>query len=94
MGGTGPGGWIVLTAISSQSVTTLADAVSGEIVAAAVRLMPDMNVSIDALRQWCATRLRREAIPERWFLVDELPRNERGKISRDSLRRELGGKLQ
>ena len=36
-------------------------------------------------------RLRREAIPERWFIVDKLPRNERGKINRDAVRRLLVG---
>jgi acyl-CoA synthetase (AMP-forming)/AMP-acid ligase II len=81
-------------AVSEACVFGMPDAASGEIVAAAVRLMPHKNLSIDALRQWCAARLRREAIPERWFLVDELPRNQRGKINRDTLRRMLSGEAQ
>lgn len=82
-------------AVAEACVFGIADAASGEIVAAAVRLAPGKkNVSIETLRQWCATRLRREAIPERWFVVDELPKNERGKINRDVLRRMLTGELQ
>jgi oxalate---CoA ligase len=78
-------------AVSEACVFGMADTVSGEIVAAAVRLAPNEDVSIEALRQWCATRLRREAIPERWFVVDSLPRNERGKINRDAVRRLTAG---
>jgi acyl-CoA synthetase (AMP-forming)/AMP-acid ligase II len=69
----------------------IADAVSGEIVAAAVQLAPGANVTAAALADWCRDRLRREAVPERWFMVDKLPRNERGKISRDTVRRALTG---
>jgi acyl-CoA synthetase (AMP-forming)/AMP-acid ligase II len=78
-------------AVAEACVFGVADAASGEIVAAAVRPAADENVSAEALAQWCATRLRREAIPERWFVVDKLPRNERGKINRDAVRRLLIG---
>jgi acyl-CoA synthetase (AMP-forming)/AMP-acid ligase II len=78
-------------AVSEACVFAMADGVSGEIVAAAVRLSPGENVNAEALQHWCSTRLRREAIPERWFVVDKLPRNERGKINRDAVRRLLTG---
>ena len=78
-------------AVAEACVFGLADAVSGEIVAAAVRRAPGETVSVESLTKWCATRLRREAIPERWFIVDKLPRNERGKINRDAVRRLLIG---
>lgn len=71
----------------------IADPVSGEIVAAAVQLAPGASVTAAALADWCRERLRREAIPERWFMVDKLPRNERGKISRDMVRRALTGEI-
>ena len=76
-------------AASEACVFGIAHAISGEIVAAAVRLAPGENLSAEALRHWCATRLRHEAIPERWFIVDKLARNERGKINRDAVRRSL-----
>lgn len=81
-------------AVAEACVFGMADAVSGEVVAAAVHAAPGANVSGEILAQWCATRLRREAIPERWFMVDKLPRNDRGKINRDAVRRLLAGDLQ
>lgn len=63
------------------------DAVSGEIVAAAVCLT-DGTPELDtvALRSWCAERIRRESIPERWFFVSEIPKTDRGKINRNHVR--------
>ena len=78
-------------AVAEACVFGLADAVSGEVVAAAVRPTPGANIGGEALAQWCAERLRREAIPERWFMVDKLPRNDRGKVNRDAVRRSLVG---
>jgi acyl-CoA synthetase (AMP-forming)/AMP-acid ligase II len=76
-------------AVAEACAFGVGDAVSGEIVAVAVCLAPGANATIEALKAWCAARLRREAIPERWFVVDKLPRNERGKISRAAVRRAL-----
>jgi acyl-CoA synthetase (AMP-forming)/AMP-acid ligase II len=81
-------------AVSEACVFGVPDLVSGQIVAAAVCLAAGAKADPDSLRQWCATRLRHEAIPERWFIVDEIPRNKRGKINRDALRRMLTGELQ
>ena len=81
-------------AIEEACVFAMADGVSGEIVATALRLAADKNVSTEALRQWCAARLRREAIPERWFMIDKLPQNERGKVNRDAVRRMFAAEQQ
>ncbi|QPC42445.1 acyl--CoA ligase [Kaustia mangrovi] len=67
----------------------LPDAVSGEIVAAAVRLADGAGETAESLREWCLERLRREAVPERWFIVDEIPKTSRGKVSRDMVRKSL-----
>lgn len=63
------------------------DAASGEIVGIAVQLSPDTSADVAALRAWCADRLRREAIPERWFVVTEIPKTARGKVNREQVRR-------
>lgn len=63
----------------------LADAISGEIVAVAVRLAADSALTPTALRQWCAERIRREAVPEQWFFVTEIPKTDRGKIKRQEI---------
>lgn len=65
------------------------DTVSGEIVAAAIRLNPGAKEDAASLRDWCLKRLRREATPERWFFVDDIPKTSRGKVSRDAVRKAL-----
>jgi acyl-CoA synthetase (AMP-forming)/AMP-acid ligase II len=65
------------------------DAISGETVAVAVRLAPGSNETAQTLRNWCLQYLRREAAPERWYFVDEIPKTSRGKVSRDTVRKSL-----
>jgi acyl-CoA synthetase (AMP-forming)/AMP-acid ligase II len=78
-------------AVAEACVFGIDDAASGEIVAAAVRLVPGQHISVDALRQWCGTRVHREAVPERWFVVDEIQKNQRGKLDRAVMRKALCG---
>ncbi len=58
------------------------DEFAGEIVGVAVRAA----VGASALRDWCRARIRKEAMPERWFFVDEIPRTDRGKVDRAGVR--------
>ena len=76
-------------AVEEACTFGLHDAISGEMVAAAVRLAPGVPVDIDALRSWCRTRLRREMVPERWFVVDEILRTPQGKVNRALVRERL-----
>lgn len=75
--------------IAEACVFAIPDQVSGEIVAAAVKLVPHATTDGKALREWCLKYLRREATPERWFIVDEIPKTSRGKVSRDIVRKAL-----
>jgi len=59
--------------------------VNGEMVAVAVRLM-DENVTPGQLRQWCQERIRVECVPEKWYVVTEIPKTDRGKINRAKVR--------
>ncbi len=59
------------------------DPVAGETVAVAVVL--EAGQSLDDVKSWCAERLVREKNPERWFVLDAIPRTDRGKINRDSV---------
>lgn len=61
----------------------LPDDVEGEIVAVAVTSSDGSNLNPRDLRRWCAERLAREKIPSRWFVVDDIPKTDRGKINRD-----------
>jgi thioesterase domain-containing protein/acyl carrier protein len=47
--------------------------------------------NLSSLRSWCRERLRRDAVPEHWFIVEEIPRNARGKVNRVALRQTLQG---
>jgi len=59
------------------------DDVAGEIVGIALHLKESVTADPIPFRRWCENKLRREAIPERWFFLDELPKNERGKLDRN-----------
>ena len=76
-------------AVAEACVFGIADALGGEAVAAAIRLKAGATASPHGLQAWCLERVRREAVPERWFVVSEIPRTPRGKVSRDAVRRLL-----
>jgi acyl-CoA synthetase (AMP-forming)/AMP-acid ligase II len=76
-------------AVAEACAFAIPDAVSGEIVGAAVRFKPGAAADLDAVKAFCRARMRREATPERWFTVDEIPRTPRGKVSREAVRRAL-----
>ena len=68
------------------------DPVSGEIVGVAVRGAPGRTLDPAELREWCGARIRRESVPERWFVVEEIPKTDRGKVKRERVRDScLGG---
>jgi acyl-CoA synthetase (AMP-forming)/AMP-acid ligase II len=64
----------------------LDDPVSGEVVAAAIVTEAGHDLDLRELRQWCQTRIRREAVPARFFALAAIPRTDRGKINRDAVR--------
>jgi acyl-CoA synthetase (AMP-forming)/AMP-acid ligase II/thioesterase domain-containing protein len=76
-------------AVAEACVFGVADSIGGEAVAAAIRLASGANINAESLQAWCRERLRKEAVPEHWFFVTEIPRTLRGKVSRDSVRRML-----
>ncbi len=65
----------------------MADAILGEKVGVAVRLVPGKALDVEALRHWCRARLHAAAVPERWFGVADIPKTDRGKIRRDDVMR-------
>lgn len=62
----------------------LPDPAAGEMVAAAVVLREGGDLR--AIRLWCRERCRAEAVPERLFALKAIPRNERGKVSREAVK--------
>lgn len=69
-------------AIQEAAVVGVADEVWGEVVALAAVLKPGEQLSLDTLREWCQDRLSRYRIPSRLLVVDELPRNAMGKVTK------------
>lgn len=64
----------------------LEDAVHGEIVGVAVVPESGQKIDLAALRKWCSEHIRREAVPDRFFVLDALPSTERGKRLRGKVR--------
>jgi acyl-CoA synthetase (AMP-forming)/AMP-acid ligase II len=69
----------------------MADEVSGEVVAAAIRTTENATLAPAELRAWCLERIRRELVPERWYLLPEIPKTDRGKINRTNVRNHCEG---
>ncbi len=78
-------------AIEEACTFGIPDVLGTEIVAAAIKLKDNSGETPDTLRAWCMERLRRDATPERWFIVKEIPKTSRGKLRRDAVRKALLG---
>jgi acyl-CoA synthetase (AMP-forming)/AMP-acid ligase II len=63
------------------------DVVSGENLAAAVRLCDGANITAAQLVEWVRTRIRPDAVPSRIYPVAEIPKTDRGKLNRDNVAR-------
>lgn len=61
----------------------IADAVSGEAVALAVAPVEGKAPTPQALQSWAVPRIRPEAVPRKVYIVDQIPKTDRGKINRD-----------
>ncbi|WP_419909216.1 class I adenylate-forming enzyme family protein [Hoeflea sp.] len=73
-------------AIDEACAFGIDDPASGEVVAAAIVLSKGAAADTQAIRQWCRDRVRSEAVPAVLYLLDEIPRNDRGKIVRSQVR--------
>jgi acyl-CoA synthetase (AMP-forming)/AMP-acid ligase II/thioesterase domain-containing protein len=75
--------------VAEACAFAIPDPIGGEAIGAAVRLVPHATADTGSLQAWCRERVRRAAVPERWFIVESIPRNARGKINRDAVRLRL-----
>jgi oxalate---CoA ligase len=73
----------------TRDVCTFAfpDALHGESVGVAVVLDTRTDEVLAELYGWCARHLAVHQLPQRWYLVDEIPRTSRGKINREAVAR-------
>jgi long-chain acyl-CoA synthetase len=62
-----------------------ADPLHGEDVGVAVVLQPAADDVLKRLQQWTSERLAAHQMPKRWYLLEHIPRNPRGKVSRSAV---------
>ncbi|MFT6899662.1 MAG: acyl-CoA synthetase (AMP-forming)/AMP-acid ligase II [Paraglaciecola sp.] len=63
----------------------IADSVSGEVVAAAIKLSEHASPGSADLANWLSSRIRVEAQPRKLFYLDDIPKTDRGKLNRDNV---------
>ncbi|MDH4125951.1 MAG: acyl-CoA synthetase [Gammaproteobacteria bacterium] len=73
-------------AIREVAVIGLPDATWGEAVAAAIALREGAVLDHAELKQWCAGRMSAYKIPKHLRILDALPRNAMGKVTKPDLR--------
>jgi oxalate---CoA ligase len=74
---------------ATRDVCTFAfpDALHGESVGVALVLDSSTDQVLTRLQQWCAQHLAVHQLPQRWYLLDEIPRTARGKVNREEVAR-------
>jgi acyl-coenzyme A synthetase/AMP-(fatty) acid ligase len=72
--------------LAEAAAVGVPDEIYGEEVVCYVVLKPGVTPDADDIRQHCAKTLPEFRMPKQIFIVDELPKNDRGKVKRDSLR--------
>jgi malonyl-CoA/methylmalonyl-CoA synthetase len=77
-------------AIRECAVIGLPDDTWGEAVTAVAVLETDAALELPALRDWCRDRLSVYKIPQRLRIVEELPRNAMGKVTKPAVRALFG----
>ena len=72
--------------ICECAVVGVMDDTWGEIVAAAVVLEAGAQLDLESLQAWCGERLSSYRLPRRLRVVDQLPRNAMGKVTKPDVR--------
>ncbi|EED33386.1 AMP-dependent synthetase and ligase [gamma proteobacterium NOR5-3] len=73
-------------AIAEVAVLGVPDDTWGESVLAVVALKEGASLAYDDLKQWCAGKMSSYKIPKAMKIVDSLPRNAMGKVTKSALR--------
>jgi oxalate---CoA ligase len=70
-------------AIDEACAFAIPDDMFGEVAGVAIKLNSD--ITIKDLKSWCADKIIVEKIPAKWYIVDTIPKNDRGKVDRLSI---------
>lgn len=66
--------------VEESCAFAIPDEIYGEVVGVAIKLNTDIETS--KLKQWCSKRILADKIPTKWYIVPEIPKNDRGKVDR------------
>lgn len=69
-------------AIREACAFGIADDLSNELVGIALSLVEGADITTAEIRTWCGERLALEKRPDKWFIVQDIPKTDRGKINR------------
>jgi oxalate---CoA ligase len=69
-------------AVSEACAFGIADDLSNELVGLALSLVDGTDITLAEIRTWCDGQLALEKRPDKWFIVPEIPKTDRGKINR------------
>jgi malonyl-CoA/methylmalonyl-CoA synthetase len=72
--------------ISECAVIGVADDTWGEAVVSALVLEPGTSLSLEELKSWCKERISAYKVPKKIKVVDALPRNAMGKVTKPALK--------
>jgi acyl-CoA synthetase (AMP-forming)/AMP-acid ligase II len=72
------------SAVTEACTFGIDDRIAGQVVGVAVVLSPDQD-GADAAREWLSGRISPHKMPSKWFPVESLPRDSRGKLNRDKI---------
>ena len=86
--------------MSEACAFAIPDELAGELVGIALVLVSaateeselDNFATIKQLRAWASDRTISEKIPDKWFVVSEIPKTTRGKVMRNQVAEECLGK--
>lgn len=73
------------SSVAQCAIVGVPDDTWGELVAAAIVLKSDETLDLDALHQWCKGRISPYKIPRKLMIVDTLPRNAMGKVTKPAV---------
>jgi long-chain acyl-CoA synthetase len=69
-----------------------ADPLLGEDVGVVVALKDASDGTLRNLHRWASKHLAKHQLPQRWYVVDEIPRTSRGKVSRANVAEQCAGR--
>lgn len=72
--------------IAQCAIVGLVDDTWGEIVAAAVVINPGESLDLQSIQAWCEARISQYKIPRKLLVVEDLPRNAMGKVTKQAVK--------